>query len=131
MSTLLIVSLFLSGMFAASCIWAINIQLKRCPREARWGSLGGILIVFGIFLYTTHLKGGGDSLYVLIGLSVGATVVWILACVFAIGLLTIIGVGLYWLYMTLKHTSPGEFWERLKADFKEILSRLKLWIDGE
>ena len=59
------------------------------------------------------------------------TIVWLLACGFAIGVLIILSVGTYWTVTTWKKTDFREFWANVKADFKAEIASLKSWIDDE
>lgn len=132
MSTTFTVFLILIGIFTAMCIWALNLKINRHAKAARWGSLAGILILFIMFFYSIdYVKGANYTPGLVIGLSVGTTIVWVLACAFMVGLLIIIAVGLYWVVTMFKNHSLKDMWEMMKADFIECYSKLKAWAEGE
>lgn len=125
-------ALVLTGFLTAACIWAINLKIKRSSMITRWGSLLGIAVLLAMFFYSIDIiKGSAYSIHTIIGLSVGITIVWIVACVLTMGVLIILTVGCYWVVSTLRKTSPKQFWENLKIDFKNNFEHIKAWIEGE
>ncbi len=132
MSTLLTVGLIICGLLTAGCIWIINLKIDRYGPAARWGSVVGIALVLAMFVYSIHYVKGADYHWgVILALSVGITVVWLLACGFFIGVAAIVSVGLYWLVTTWKKTDFKEFWAGVKSDIKAEIESLKSWIDDE
>lgn len=123
---------FVIGLFTACSIWATNLKIKRSREITRWGSLVGILALFVLFFYSIYyIKAADYALWLIIALSIGITVAWVIACCMFTGLLIIVAVGAYWLATTLRKTSIQEICYNIKADFKENFVRLKSWIDGE
>lgn len=132
MNTLLTVALIASGLATAGLVWTINLQIQRYARLARWGSVLGVLSQLAIFVYSIDFVKGADySPFLIFAIAFGMTVVWLLACGFAVGVFIILAVGLYWLITTYKQTDFHEFWGRVKNDFQNQINRVKSWIDDE
>lgn len=132
MNTLLTLGLIICGLYTASCIWIINLKIERYEFLARRSSLIGLIIILVMFIYSIYfIKGVDYSFGVILGLSIGITIVWLLACGFAIGIFTIMTVGTYWLITTWKKTDFHELWSNIKLDFKAKITSLKSWIDDE
>ncbi len=132
MSTLLTVGLIICGLLTAGCIWIINLKIDRYGPTARWGSVIGIVLIFTMFVYSIHYIKSTDYHWgIILALSIGITIVWLLACGFFIGVATIVSVGLYWLVTTWKKTDFKEFWANVKSDIKAKIKSLKSWIDDE
>ena len=92
----------------------------------------GIALLLVMFIYSIHyVKGADYSRGLILALSVGMTIVWLLACGFTIGVLVIVSVGAYWLVTTWRKTDFREFWSGVKSDFKTEVASLKSWIDDE
>ena len=132
MSMLLTLGLIFCGLLTAGCVWILNLKIEKYEPFARWCSLAGIVVVLAMFIYSIHFVKGADySWGLILALSVGITVVWLLACGFAIGLVAIVSSLAYWLVTTWKKTDFREFWANAKADFKAEIASLKSWIDDE
>ncbi len=132
MSTILTLGLILVGLFTASCIWFINLDFEKHQAVARGGSVLGVFLLLAMFVYSIHFVKGADySWGLILSLSLGITIVWLLACGFTIGVAVILSVGTYWIVTTWRHTDFREFWSGVKSDFKNELASLKSWIDDE
>ena len=132
MSTMLTMGLIACGLLTAGCVWVVNLEIQKCGRAARIGSLLGVAVQLAMFVYSIHFVKGADySWGLILILAIGMTIVWLLACGFAIGVLIILSVGTYWTVTTWKKTDFREFWANVKADFKAEIASLKSWIDDE
>ena len=132
MSTMLTAGLIVCGLLTAGCVWVLNLKLDGYGPAARWGSMLGIALLLVMFIYSIHyVKGADYSRGLILALSVGMTIVWLLACGFTIGVLVIVSVGAYWLVTTWRKTDFREFWSGVKSDFKTEVASLKSWIDDE
>ncbi len=124
--------LIVCGLLTAGCVWVINLKIDGYGPAARWGSAVGIVLLLVMFVYSIHyVKGADYSRGLILALSIGMMMVWLLACGFAIGVLVIVSAGTYWLVTTWKKTDFREFWSGVKADFKAEVASLKSWIDDE
>ncbi len=132
MSAFLTAGLIVCGLLTSSCIWILNLKIDRYGAAARWGSVIGIMLLLVMFVYSIYyVKGVDYSPGLTVGLSVGMTIVWLLACGFMVGVSAIVSVGVYWLINTWKKTDFREFWSEMKSDFKAEIDSLKSWIDDE
>lgn len=124
--------LILVGLLTAGCVWFINLNFERYQAVARGGSLFGIVLLLAMFVYSIHFVKGADySWGLILALSLGMTIVWLLACGFTIGVAVILSVGTYWVVTTWKNTDFKEFWAGVKTDFKNEIAGLKSWFDDE
>lgn len=124
--------LILVGLLTAGCVWFINLNFEKYQAVARVGSLLGIALLLAMFVYSIHFVKGADySWGLILALSLGMTIVWLLACGFTIGVTVILSVGTYWVVTTWKNTDFREFWASVKTDLKNEIAGLKSWFDDE
>ena len=124
--------LILVGLLTAGCVWFINLNFERYQAVARIGSVLGIASLLAMFVYSIHFVKGADySWGLILALSLGMTIVWLLACGFTIGVSVILSVGTYWVVTTWKNTDFREFWASVKIDLKNEIAGLKSWFDDE
>ena len=124
--------LIVVGLLTSACVWLINLEFERFQPAARLGSLVGLFLLLAMFVYSIHFVKGADySWGLILALSLGITIVWLLACGFTIGVAVILSVGTYWLVTTWKKTDLKEFWLGVKSDFKTEVANIKSLFDDE
>lgn len=124
--------LVILGLVQALALWVLNLKIARfefCSRRLTF-ILPWFLV--GMLFYSNYfVKDEVYSFLFALCISVALACAIVLAAMLLVGMIIILAVGSYWVWVVLRETNYSVYRRRVRRDFSYAWNRIKAWIEGE